>query len=499
MTQPEVQAEPGLTALSAILTPSGNQAGRPDLLEQASRKLRPVHFSGQVLPGIFQLLQKYFDMTGEVMTRAALAGFLDEQKAQSGTTQMWLETYDLCAATAASDGEFAWAVARLRDMADEQATGQALAESYDILTKGVDDGQGQRRVGAQAARLHVLDRFAAIDAELNQSDAPEGEVNTEAEQIMARYARTAHERKLAGGNPGIALGIPAIDATLSGGMNRGELAIFGGYSSSGKTSLCVQAAWNVKVMQGKNVVIFTSETLRHQVINKLVSRHSRHEIFASEMPDGLDSARIRSGTLSGPEIAQFQAVVSDFTTNTSYGRCYLAQLPFGATISQARSRLERIGHLFSVDLCIIDYLQLLQADRRRDTSHEETAQTVKDAKAVAATFGNGLGVPLISPWQVNRAGRERALKEGSYAGVDLAGSAEAFNTPDIVLTLLEPAKIENPRACAVKGELLKNRDGPRGSDFPLKIDYATSWFRSEDDGTPAGGVFSAGGIDFGSL
>jgi replicative DNA helicase len=447
---------------------------------------------------MFSLLQRYLDMTGEVMTRQALAGFLEDRKVLAGTAAMYLETYDLCAATSVSDGQFTWAVERLREIASEQATGQALTEAYAILTQGMD-GKDGRVVGPDAARLHVMERFAALDAELNQADAPEGEVNAEADQIMDRYAKTSYARKLAGGNPGIALGIPSIDEVLGGGLNRGELAIFAGFSSSGKTSLCVQAAWNAKVVQGKNVVIFTSETLRHQVINKLIARHSRHAVFETEMPDGLDSARIRSATLNGPEVAQFQGVVHDFTHNQSYGRCYVAQVPFGATIGQVRSRLDRIGHLFAVDLCIVDYLQLLHADRRRDAAHEETAQMIKDAKAVAATFSNGLGVPLISPWQVNRPGRERALKEGSYAGVDLAGSAEAFNTPDVVLTLLEPAKIENPRACPVKGELLKNRDGRRGTDFPLKIDYATSWFRDEGDASAGADMFTAGGTDYGSL
>jgi replicative DNA helicase len=367
-----------------------------------------------------------------------------------------------------------------------------------VLTRGLEvGGKDGRRVGAQAARLHVMQRFAEIDAELNQSDAPEGEVNDEESQILDRYAKTAYARKLAGGNPGIATGIPSVDVKLGGGLNRGELALVVGYSSSGKTSLCVQLAWHAKCEQRKNVVLFTSETLRPQVINKLIARHSRHAVFESEIPDGLDSSRIRAGTLSGPEIAQFQGVVHDFTHNAAYGRCYVAQLPFGATIGQVKSRLERVGRLFSVDLCVIDYLGLVNSDRRRDTSHEEAAAMVKDAKAVAATFANGMGVPLVSPWQVNRAGRDRALKDGGYSGIDLAGTQEAFNTSDVVLTLLEPARIENPRACPVKGELLKNRDGPRGADFPLKVDYATSLFR--DEGDAPGGVFAAGDIDFGSL
>jgi replicative DNA helicase len=469
---------------------------RADRLETATRLLRPRHFSGQVLPECFGLLGRYLDMTGEVMTRVALAGFLESQRAQSGTIALYLEIYDAAMAVQISDGEFTWAVEQLRELASAQATGEAISGGYEVLTRGMEVPKNGRMVGPEAARQYVMEQFAAIDAELNQAEAPEGDVRQEQQQILSRYAATAERVKRAGGMPGIATGVAPVDDLLGGGIQNGEFAIVAGFSSSGKTSLCVSTTWNACVVQGKNVVLFTSETLRHQVINKIISRHSKHPQWAMEMPDGIDSARIRAGSLSGPEISQYQEVLSDFTGNPGYGKCYVAQLPFGATVGTLSSRLARIGHLFEVHLVIIDYVQLLRADQRRDASHEEAAQIVKDVKAIAATYGGGIGVPVISPWQVNRPGRDRALKEGSYSGVDLASTAEAFNTPDIVLTLLEPQKIENPRNTPVKAELLKNRDGPRGVMIPVKVDYATSYFRPEE--SSQGGQLLVPGADYGS-
>lgn len=461
------------------------------------RQLRPAHFSGQVLPEFFGLLGRYLDMTGEVMTRVALAGFLESQRAQSGTVALYLETFDAAMALQVSDGEFKWSLEQLREAASAEATGQAISGGYEVLTRGMEVPKLGKIVGPEASRQYVLEKFAEIEADLNQAEAPEGDVRQEQQQILGRYAATAERVKRAGGMPGIATGIAPVDELLGGGIQNGEFALIGGYSSSGKTSLCVSTTWNACVTQQKNVVLFTSETLRHQVINKLISRHSKHPQWAMEMPDGIDSARIRAGSLSGPEIIQYQEVLGDFTGNPNYGKCYVAQLPFGATVGTVASRLARIGHLFEVHLCIIDYAQLLRADQRRDASHEESAQVVKDIKAIAATFNGGVGVPLISPWQVNRPGRDRALKEGSYSGVDLASTQEAFNTPDIVLTLLEPQKIENPRNTLVKGELLKNRDGPRGAMIPLKVDYATSFFRPEE--ATQGGVLSIPGTDYGNV
>jgi replicative DNA helicase len=394
-----------------------------------------------------------------------------------------------------SDGEFTWSVEQLREAASSQATGNAISGGYQVLTQGMEVPKLGRIVGPEAARHYVMEQFAAIDSDLNQSEAPEGDIRQEQQAILARYAATAELVKRSGGKPGIGTGIDPLDSLLGGGLQNGEFAIIAGYTSAGKTSFCVSMAWNACVVQQKNVVMFTSETLRHQVINKLISRHSKHPQYSMEMPDGIDSARIRAGSLSGPEIAQYQDVLNDFTSNPGYGKCYVAQLPFGATLGNVNSRLSRIGHLFEVHLCIIDYLGLLRADQRRDAAHEETAQMLKDAKGIAATFNGGRGVPVVSPWQVNRPGRERALRDGSYQGVDLAQSQEAANTPDVVLTLLEPQKIENPRNTPVKGELLKNRDGARGMMMPLKVDYATSCWRAEES---SGGQLYAPGVDYSS-
>jgi replicative DNA helicase len=488
MTTPQ---DPGLTIIGAVLP------DRADRLETAMRRLRPLHFAGQVLPNLFAFLGNYLNMTGEVATRVALAGFLESQRAQSGTIALWLETFDAAMAVQATDGEFKWAVEQLREAASSQATGQAISGGYEVLTRGMEVPKLGRIVGPEAARQYVMEQFASIDADLNQSEAPEGDVREEQQQILERYAATAERWKRAGGRPGIATGIDPLDSILGGGIQNGEFALVAGFSSSGKTSLCVSMAWNACVAQGKNVVLFTSETLRPEVVNKLVARHSRHEQYAMEMPDGLDSARIRAGSLSGPEIVQYQDVLGDFSANPNYGKCYVAQLPFGATIGNVGSRLARIGHLFEVHLCIIDYLGLLRSDQKRDASHEETAQMLKDAKGIAATFNGGLGVPVVSPWQVNRPGRERALAKGSYQGIDLAQSQEAHNTPDIVITLLEPEKIENFRSTPVKIEIMKNRSGARGSMIPVKVDYATSQFRAEE--TASSGQLYAPGLDYGSL
>lgn len=465
-------ADHGSVVLAGIL------AGRRDLLDLAVRRLRPAHFTDQVQQNMFSFLVRYHDLAGGVLGREALEDILRRGQAPAGTLALYLQTYDLFSARAVPDDEFRYALDAMRESAAERATGEAITAAYETLTRPTDNG---RPAGHAAARSVLLQAFAAIDSDLNQADAPEGDMRLEAQQILETFA-TAQRRKAAGLDTGVAFGIPALDAKLGGGLRAGELDLIAGYTSSGKTSSLVQLAWHACVMQRLNVVFFTSETLREQVRVKLLARHSRHPALAQQLPDGLNSAEIKAGTLT--PVAQYwlQQVVSDFTTNQGYGTCYLAQVPWGATMPVLEQRLARIGRQFPVHLVIIDYLQLIRSDRARPDLRQELGEIVKAAKQLAATFSDGTGVPVVSPWQLNRASRDRVLdRDGNITGLytmqDLAETHQASTDADVILTLLEPGRREG-REAVVKVQVLKNRDGEIMSGLDVRADYATSWWRA---------------------
>ena len=108
---------------------------------------------------------------------------------------------------------------------------------------------------------------------------------------------------------------------------------------------------------------------------------------------------------------------------------------------------------------------------------EELSSLMKDAKLLAVNFNNGAGVPLVSPWQVNRAAREQAEAEGMYTSKALSETAEATNSSDIILSLLAPTD-NTSRHTDVTMQILKNRDGETANGLTVSVDYATSTFRS---------------------
>lgn len=447
---------------------------RRDLLDKAMLHLDEVHFPDITYKNIFIMIRRVYEVNGSVMTVMALEDLLRKMGADPGKALAYKETYQLLSDRNVSDADFRWSLQELRELAGARATQDAMVQAMEILTKGATGEKGEELRGANDARTHILSKFAEIDRDLGMQESPEGDMRIETDDILKLY----FEAKQRGGKSGLLFGIPSLDAK-AGGLDSGELGLVVGYTGTGKSQFSVQAMHHNAVEEGKNVVYLTTETLRPQVRTRLVARHSVMPEF--ELPGGLNSRDLSRGTLSSDEEEKLQEVLHDLDKNPNYGKMYIVQLPRRATLSTIESRLISIQRKFNIDFCIIDYLTLLSSDRRRDSGREELSSIVKDAKMLATTFDDGRGIPILSPWQVNRTSWAKAQEDGYYTLSALAETSEASNTPDLIVSLLEPPN-NDERKVAMKGQVLKNRTGETASNIELYLDRATSYF-SEDSGS----------------
>lgn len=444
---------------------------RKDLLELALRDLIAEQIPDRVLGNLFTLLMRYHEVTGAVLTRAALGDQLARNKVDAGTTAAYQEIYDELHDRQADDAAFRWSAQQIRELAAERATNETLTEGAQILTQGLEAERGEILRGHVDARAHVLNRFSEIDRNLSMQDAPEGEIRGEGKEIIAEYNAKEAAQK-AGLGTGITFGVPPLDLRV-GGLHPGELILIVGYTSDGKTSMCVQLAWSAAVEQRKNVLFLTTETIRNQVRRRLIARHSCLPHFG--LGSGLNSADIKHGTLSAQEKSKFIEVVNDLDSNPGYGRQYIAQVPRNATMSYIESKVLRVSRHMQVDLVIMDYLALLRPERQRATTREELSGMLKSAKQVSTTSNDGLGVPFVSPWQVSRAARAEAEEKQCYTLAALSETAETSNSADTIVSLLAPLNNES-RTTGVKAQLLKHRDGEKANSIELSVDFATSRF-----------------------
>lgn len=445
-----------------------------DLLDRALRDLTPEQIPDRLLANMLRMLERYSEVATAVMTRDAMTDMLSGAKVDAGSIAAYQEIYDELYQLPCDEPRFRWALEQIRELAADRATQETLTQGMEIVTRGVQDERGKTLKGHHDARTHVLTRFADIDRSLSMQDAPEGDVRNEGKDILAEYAAQEAARE-AGQSIGINFGVSPLDDRV-GGLHRGELVLIVGYTSDGKTSLCVQLAWSAVVEQRKNVLFLTTETVRNQVRRRLMARHSCLPVFGPG--DGVNSRDIKHGTLSFDERRRFQATVEDFHSNPGYGRCYVAQVPRRSSMAYVESKIVRVGRMMEIDLVIMDYLALLQPERKRETKREELSSTLIAAKQLSTTVNDGLGVPFVSPWQINRAARVVAEEKGSYDLSGLSETSETSNSSDTIISLLAPFDNQDRRA-KVKGQLLKHRDGEKANSIELRVDFATSRFDAE--------------------
>lgn len=463
-------------------------------MDKAIRQLQPAHFTERVQSALFQFLQRYFESTGGVLSLSALDDIV-RGKVDSGQAALYAETYQLLEQTQVEDSEFIWSIAQLREIATEKAVAASLTEAMEVLRTGKTLDTGEIIQGQEAARQRLLESLSSIDRDLAAQEAPEGNMRVERVDMLQDYADRKAQRE-AGTSGGILFGIAGLDAKVNG-MQNGELVLAAGYSSDGKSTLCVQTAWSAAIEQGKNVVFFTTETTRDQIRRKLIARHSMLPQFG--LPQGLNNKDLKSGTLDDHGEEKLKEVLMDFERNPTYGKIIIAQVPRSSTVTYLEQRLYHFQRQFQVDFCVMDYAALLSSDRTRPSSREELAMILKDFKLVATTFDNGRGIPCMSPWQVSRAARENAEKVGMYTSAALSETAEATNSADIIISLLAPTE-NTERRTEVTMQVLKNRDGETANGLVTAVDYATSAFTSRGGFEPLNlNQGSLGSTGFGGL
>lgn len=457
---------------------------RKDLLEYALTRVTSEHFESPYRT-IFSMMEKYFDVAKGILTRQAVEDILKRSNVTDfGVIATYLEHFDALVEQEVAEEDFKWSVDELNELLARRQTEEALLEGISILKTGTKTAKGQELKGHSDARAAILDRFSVIEERFHPQDTPDGDVKDEKDEILAEYEKNKALRA-AGVTTGISCGIAAFDEII-GGFQPGELDLIVGYSSSGKSSFCVQTAWWGSIMQGKNMIFVTSETLRPQIRRKIVARHSKLPIF--NYPQGLDTNDLKFGRLTAEEESILRDVVNDLATNPAYGKLELVQLPRGSTIVTFESILNRYQSQYQVDGCVMDYLALLRASRKRGVNWEEMADTMKEAKNIAATFDDGRGIPLISPWQVTRAQKELADKVGYYTTLALSDTKEATNSGDVIASLLEPP--QSTRFSKLSGAIIKNRDGAQSGPIEIDVDYATCHF-ADASAAPRGAAGAA--------
>lgn len=462
------------------------------LIDEVSRNITEQHFQDPTYRDLYRLILTYRSVAEGVLNRDALGQMV--AKLDAGSEAVLVETFDALASDPIDIPATRFAAQELRDERERWLFTTMLRDAQEIATGSVTEEPdrfgrpGRTWAGITDAREWVDLRSAEIRAEVAVADSPAADIFTEGRQVLLDYRKARDEDK----SRRPLFGIPQLDA-VTGGLGKGELVMVAAPSGFGKTQLCVSTAYHGAVEQGLHVYFATSETVRTTVRARLLARHSRNPEFEDMRNDlgaaeGLDSKAIDRGLLPREHERLLGAVVKSYMSlskRSEGGSLWVAQMPFGQTMQGLTAQVEARARAAKPDLVIVDYLALMSSAKRHASKREELSAIIIDAAHMVVDFDRGEGIPMMSPWQLNRESQKDMVRTGELDQNGLAETAEAVNSADLVLAL-SPDGERTERKQPLKLNVLKNREGTvliGSNGVPMLVDYATSYFDSRMAGS----------------
>ena len=210
-------------------------------------------------------------------------------------------------------------------------------------------------------------------------------------------------------------GFSGLDKVLLG-MGPGDLVLIGARPGMGKTSFALNVAANVARQTGKTVCIFSLEMSGEQLASRMLASEGM-----------ISSGDLRTGKLSEEAWARLSRAAERL------GSCkILVDDTAGVTLTQMRAKLRRVEK-GTLGMIVIDYLQLMQSDRRFDSRVNEVSDISRNLKLLAKDFG----VPVLCCAQLSRQPENRKESEGGKRPMisDLRESGSIEQDADVVLLL----------------------------------------------------------------
>jgi replicative DNA helicase len=277
---------------------------------------------------------------------------------------------------------------------------------------------------------------------------------THIRQVLDQYfeATTEAEGQTREPIPQVLSGFAGLDEFL-GGFQRSDLVIVGGRPSMGKTSLALSLARNAAVEQGACVALFSLEMAREPLVLRLLASEAE-----------VDSRQVRLGHHTEEQ----EQRIMDATGRLSEAPIYIDDTP-QLRVVEMRSKTRRLYYERGVDLIIIDYLQLMQGDRRSDNRVQEVSEISRSLKGLARE----INAPVLAVSQLSRAPEGRASHEPQLSDLRESGSIE--QDADVVIFVYRdeyyyPSKDEWERehpgeAYPPPADIIiaKHRNGPTGT------------------------------------
>lgn len=232
-------------------------------------------------------------------------------------------------------------------------------------------------------------------------------------EILQKAARNA------GGLTGVPTGYTKLDEKTSG-WQKSDLVIIAGRPAMGKTSFALSLAKNIAVDYQTPIAFFSLEMSNVQLVNRLISNVC-----------SISGSKMLNGQLSDDEWERLDKDIRKLQGSP----IYIDDTP-GLSIFELRTKARRLVREKGVEIIMIDYLQLMNANGMRFGSRqEEVAKISQSLKGLAKE----LDIPILALSQLNRTVEGREGVEGKRPQLsDLRESGAIEQDADMVMFVHRP-------------------------------------------------------------
>ena len=219
---------------------------------------------------------------------------------------------------------------------------------------------------------------------------------------------TMDELEAIGSRGGSMTGVPTGFADLdqlTNGLHPGQLVIIAARPGLGKSTLGLDISRACSVKNGMASVIFSLEMTKTEITMRLLSAEARvplHHMRAGTMTDD-DWARLarRMG-----EVADAPLFIDDSPN---------------LTMMEIRAKARRLKQRHNLKLVVVDYLQLMQGNKKAESRQQEVSELSRSLKLLAKE----LECPVIAMSQLNRGPEQRQDKKPMLSDLRESGCLPA--------------------------------------------------------------------------
>jgi replicative DNA helicase len=202
-----------------------------------------------------------------------------------------------------------------------------------------------------------------------------------------------------GGELGVRTGLVDLDKLL-GGIQATDVVIISGHPGMGKTALAINTiAMNVAREQHKKVGIVSLEMSGNQLVQRVIAAES----------GSLSTVKLRIGLKYDDDWKAFFEAIKNLEIPI-----YVDDSP-AITTQQLRSKAKRMVAEYEIDLLIVDYLQLIDANINSDNENVQMAYISKTMKWIARE----LRIPVVAISNLRKIGNKEPTNTDLYGSTFL--------------------------------------------------------------------------------